>query len=39
MQDNGTAELATIEEAQPLGWQTVAIEEYERFWPVRRADL
>jgi hypothetical protein len=27
---NGTSGLATLEVTQPLGWQTAAVEEYER---------
>jgi hypothetical protein len=38
-QMNDTVGLVTLEAAQPIGWQTVAIEEYERFWPIREADL
>jgi hypothetical protein len=35
---NGIAGLATLEAAQPLGWQA-AVGEYERSWPIRQADL
>lgn len=38
-QINSTMGLATLEAAQPLGWQAVAVEEYERCLPVRHADL
>jgi hypothetical protein len=38
-QINGTAGLATLEAAQPFGWQAAAVGEYERSWPVRQADL
>ena len=41
MQDqmNGTAGLATLEAAQPLGWQAAAVGDYERSWPIRHVDL
>jgi hypothetical protein len=38
-QIHGTAALMTPDSEQPLGWQAVAIGEYERTWPIRRADL
>jgi len=38
-QINSTAGLATLEVAQPLGWQAAAIGEYERSLPTRHADL
>ena len=37
-QIEGTAGLAMLEAVQPLGWRA-AICEYERSWPIRRADL
>ena len=41
MQDqmNGTAGLATLEAAQPLGWRAAAIGEYEQSLPTRHAEL
>jgi hypothetical protein len=41
MQDqmNGTAGLATLEAAQPLGWRAAAIGECERSLPTRHAKL
>ncbi|MDQ3862190.1 MAG: hypothetical protein M3317_01565 [Actinomycetota bacterium] len=38
-QINGTAGLATLQAAQPLGWQAAAIGEYERTLPARHAGL
>jgi hypothetical protein len=33
------AGFATLEAAEPLGWQDVAVREYERCWPISHADL
>jgi hypothetical protein len=33
------AGLATLDAAEPLSWQDVAVGEYERTWPIRHADL
>jgi hypothetical protein len=33
------AGFATLEAAEPLGWQDAAVREYERSWPISHADL
>src|SRR5215212_388671 len=38
MQEQDEA-IATLEAAQPLGWQAAVVGEYERSWPLRHADL
>jgi hypothetical protein len=38
-QINSAAGLATLEAAQPLGWQTAAIGDYESSWPIGHAEL
>jgi hypothetical protein len=33
------ASLATLDATERVSWQDVAVEEYERSWPIRHADL